>query len=56
MNSVKFEAEIREFKAKKLITNDKEIIVTLNTGDKNLDVFELAKVPPDTTVQVEITW
>ena len=47
-----FLAELRKVEAKKLVTNDVEVIVTLNTNDT--DVLELGKIPPDTILRVYV--
>ena len=49
---IKFEAEVREVKVKKLISLDKEIIIILNTS--NIAAFGLANVPSEKTVRVLI--
>lgn len=49
---LQFQAEVREVKAKKLISLDKEIIVILNTND--LVALELAKLDTDKIIKVSI--
>lgn len=49
---MKFLAEIRQVVIKKLITNDKEIRILLNTSD--LASIELARIPSEEIIQVEI--
>ena len=47
-----FLAELRKVEAKKLVTNDVEVIVTLNTNDTK--VLELGKISPDTILRVYV--
>ena len=49
---MEFIAEIREVKSKKLITNDIEFTVKLNTSDPA--ILELAKIPADQLIKVVI--
>ena len=49
---IEFTAEIREVKSRKLITNDIEYTVKLNT--ENPIILELAKIPADQLVKVKI--
>ncbi len=49
---IKFRAEIREVKAKKLVCLDKEITVKLNTS--NIIALELGKIDSDKEVRVTI--
>lgn len=51
---IEFDAEIREIKAKKLVSLDQEITVKLNTND--LIVLELAKIPTDKIIKVKIEY
>lgn len=52
MDPIKFIAEIREVKSKKLVSNDKEITVVLNTSD--LGALQLAMIDSDTTIKVTV--
>ena len=49
---MKFLAEIKEVKSKKLVSSDVEISVRLVTD--NIDVLDLGKIPSDRAVRVEI--
>lgn len=49
---IQFTAEVREVKSKKLITNDIEFTVKLNTD--NQEVLKLALIPADKTILVTI--
>jgi hypothetical protein len=52
MGEIEFEAEIREVKSRKLITNDIEYSVRFNTADPI--VLELGRLEGDRTVKVKI--
>ncbi|MEK9207805.1 MAG: hypothetical protein AAB922_04935 [Patescibacteria group bacterium] len=47
-----FLAEVREVKSKKLITNDIEFTLKVNTNDPS--ILELAKFPADTMIKVSV--
>lgn len=49
---ITFTAEVREVKAKKLITNDIEYRLVLASSDKRM--IELATIPSDCVVKVSI--
>lgn len=49
---ITFTAEIREVKARKLISLDQEVSVKLTTNE--LSALELAKIPTDKVVEVTI--
>lgn len=49
---IEFLAEVREVKSKKLVTNDIEYTVKLNTNEQS--ILELAKLPADQLVKVKI--
>ena len=49
---ISFQAEIREVKAKKLVSLDQEVKVILTTNE--LIALELAKIPTDKIVKVMI--
>jgi len=47
-----FLAEIRKVESRKLVTNDVEIRLLLNTNDRS--VLDLGKLPPDQIVRVTV--
>jgi len=49
---MKFIAEIKEVKMKKLASLDNSYRITLETDDKN--ILELGKIPADEVVEVDI--
>lgn len=51
-NTIQFFAEVREVKSKKLITNDIEYTVKLNTDSEF--ALDLGKLPADTLLKVTI--
>ena len=51
-NEMKFIAEIKEVKMKKLASLDNSYRITLETDDKN--ILELGKIPADEVVEVDI--
>ena len=55
-NEITFIAEVRELKVRKLISNDKEITVMLNTCDRYPEIFKLLEVSADQTVEVTVKW
>ena len=54
MPELTFEGEVREVRAKKLVTLDQEITARFNTTD--LRVIDLAKIPTDRRVMVTVKW
>lgn len=50
--NMKFIAEIKEVKMKKLVSLDNEYRITFATSDKN--ILELGKIPADEVVEVEV--
>lgn len=51
---IEFEAELRSVEAKKLICNDMEYKIILNTN--NPIVLKLGELSPETTLKVEINY
>ena len=52
MDDIQFDAEVRQVKSKKLVSNDIEYSVVLTTSDPRL--LQLAMLPSDITISVNI--
>ena len=52
MKPIQFLAEIRKVESKKLVSNDKEIVITLNTSD--LSALQLAMIDTDKMIKVSV--